>query len=121
MVNTGALEAKRIFGLAAIAMGFVFFCLALIYISLLGLLDAVVLGWVAGVLICLGSFLLFNIHVRDYVASFLVIFIAFIFWNMIFLLRLPGDLQILLAPLAGIVFVLVYKFVKTRKSRGHHS
>ena len=121
MVNIGALEAKQIFGLAAIAMGFVFFCLALINIALLGLLDALVLGWVAAILICLGSFLLFNIHVRDYVASLLVIFIALIFWNLIFLLQLPGDLQILLAPVVGIVFILVYRFFKTRKSRGHHS
>jgi hypothetical protein len=112
-----SMDKRKTLSLLLIAIGLLLFCFVLIDIAPYGLVAGLVSGWGAAILICSGSFLLLNAHVRK---SLLAVFMALIVWSLIFLVQLPGNLQILIAPAIGLISILVYKSFKTRKSRSHH-
>jgi hypothetical protein len=118
-VNTSALGAKRILGLLLIAMGLLLI-FVLIDIAPYGLVAGLVFAWVVTILISAGSFLLLNVRVRNYLPSLLAVSMALILWSLIFLVQLPSNLQILLAPVVGLVSILLWRFFKAGKSWSHH-
>jgi len=118
-VNASALGAKRILGLLLIAMGLL---LIFVFIDIVpyGLVAVIVFAWVITILISAGSFLLLNVQVRNSLPSLLAVSMILILWSLIFLIHLPGNLQILLASVVALVSVLFYRFYKTRKSWSQH-
>jgi hypothetical protein len=116
MVDTMWLETKQVLGLLLVGMGLLLFCFVLIDVAPYGPAAGLVSSWVVVILICSGIFLWLNVHVRDSLPSIVAVLMALIILSLIFLVPLPGNLQILLAPAVGLVSLLLYRFFKARKS-----
>jgi hypothetical protein len=117
-VNTTARGARKILGLLLIATGLLLI-LALFYIAPYGLVAGLAFSWIIAILICTGSFLLLNVNFRKSLSPLFAVLLALILWSSIFLVQLPGSMQILLASVVGFASVLLYRVFKAKKSGSH--